>query len=67
MDLKKLEAVVVTKICPACALGMVRETESRVYRCNYSQCGAVFDFSPLTDGMITMLLQKDGKQPAKKH
>ncbi len=66
MDIGKLEAVIVQKICPTCALGMMRETENKVYRCSHSKCGAVFDFSPLTDGMIDMLLQKGGKQQAAK-
>ncbi len=65
MDISKLEAVIVGKVCPSCALGMVRETGCRVYTCNHSKCGAVFDFSPLTDGMIKMLLQKDKGSPQK--
>jgi ribosomal protein L37AE/L43A len=59
MDIKKLESVVVWKLCPNCSLGMVRETRDKVFVCSHSHCGAVFDFSSLSDTMIAMLLQKE--------
>jgi len=59
MDLKKIEAIVKRKVCPKCELGMVRETEDRLYRCDHSRCGEVYDLSLLTETMIVMLLNQD--------
>jgi hypothetical protein len=59
MDIRKLESVVVFKLCPTCSIGMVRETSDKVFTCFHSHCGAVFDFSSLSDTMIAMLLQKE--------
>jgi len=56
MDLKKIEAIIKRKVCPKCELGMVRETEVRVYRCDHSQCGEVYDFSLLSEKMLDLLL-----------
>jgi len=57
MDIRKIEAIISCKVCPKCELGMVRETKRRMYRCDYSQCGEVYDFSLLSEKMITMLLE----------
>ena len=62
MDIRNLESVVLWKLCPTCTLGMVRETNDKVFTCNHSHCGAVFDFSALSDSMIAMLLQKEQKK-----
>ena len=59
MDIRKIEAVVNRRICPKCELGMVRETEDRVYQCDHSQCGEVYDFSLLPEKMINMLLDQE--------
>lgn len=59
MDIRSLESVVLWKLCPTCTLGMVRETSEKVFSCNHSHCGAVFDFSALSDSMIVTLLQNE--------
>ena len=58
MDIRNLESVVLWKLCPACTLGMVHETKDKVFTCNHSHCGAVFDFFALSDTMIATLLQR---------
>lgn len=63
MDIRNLESVVLWKLCPTCTLGMVRETRDMVFTWNHSHCGAVFDFSALSDTTIAMLLQKGRKLP----
>jgi hypothetical protein len=63
MDVKALESVVLWKLCPTCTIGMVREVHDRVFICNHSHCGAVFDYSTLSDSTISMLLQKERKSP----
>ncbi len=57
MDLSKLDSIIHKKVCPKCNLGMVRETATRVYTCDHSKCGTVYDFSCLTDGMLRLLLE----------
>lgn len=66
MDIGNLESVVLWKLCPTCTLGMVRETRDKVFTCTHSHCGAVFDFSSLSDTMIAMLLQKKQKKTTEK-
>ncbi len=61
VDIKQLEAVVVWKLCPKCAIGLVHETGKRVYRCDHARCAAVFDYSPFSDSMIDGLLQRKGE------
>ena len=61
MDIGNLESVVLWKLCPTCSLGMVRETKDKVFTCNHSHCGAVFDFSALSETTIAMLLQKNDR------
>jgi ribosomal protein L37AE/L43A len=63
MAARDLEAVLLWKLCPSCTLGTVRETNDKVFRCNDSHCGAVFDFSAISDTMIAMLLQKEQNTP----
>ena len=57
MDLNKLDSIIHKKLCPKCNLGMVRETAARVYTCDHSKCGKVYDFSCITDGMLRLLLE----------
>lgn len=63
METRNLEAVLLWKLCPICTLGIVRETDDKVFMCNHSQCGAVFDFSAIPDMMIAMLLQREQNTP----
>ena len=65
VDIKHLEAVVVWKLCPKCAVGLVHETGKKVYRCDHASCAAVFDYSPFSDNMIDGLLQKKERYPCK--
>lgn len=58
MDLKKLETIVHVKCCPQCNVGMIKETAKRVYTCDYSKCGEVYDFSSLSESMIRALLDR---------
>ncbi len=66
MDLNRLEMIVVKKQCPKCDLGMVRETAARIYKCDRSQCGEIFDFSLLSDAMIDMLLDRKKTEVGKR-
>lgn len=66
MDIGNLKSVILWKLCPTCTLGMVRETKDKVFTCSHSHCGAVFDFSVLSDTMIEMLLQREGETAAGK-
>jgi len=59
MDIRKIDAVVNHKVCPKCERGLVRETEKRMYRCDYSHCGEVYDFSLLSEKMIGLLLGQE--------
>jgi Zn-finger nucleic acid-binding protein len=63
MDVKTVESVVLWKLCPTCTVGMVHEAREKVFICNHSGCGAVFDLSALSDATISMLLQKERKTP----
>lgn len=58
MDLKKLETIVHVKCCPHCNIGAVKETAKRVYTCDYSKCGEVYDFSFLSESMLRELLDR---------
>ena len=58
MDIGKIEAIIRSRVCPKCELGMVRETADRLYRCDHSQCGEVYDFSLLSEKMIGILLER---------
>lgn len=59
MDLTKLDTIILQKRCPACNLGLVRETSARVYACDHAKCGEVYDFSVLTDSMLKLLLDPE--------
>lgn len=59
MDIGKLDSIILRRLCPKCNLGRTRETVARVYVCDHSQCGEVFDFSVLTDSMLQLLLDTE--------
>jgi ribosomal protein L37AE/L43A len=58
MDLKKLETIIHVKSCPHCNIGIIKRTEERVYICDHPNCGAVYDFSSLSESMIRALLER---------
>jgi hypothetical protein len=58
MNMKKIEMILLHKLCPKCNIGMVQETGSRVYTCLHSRCGEVFDFSIFSDTMIREIIEK---------